>query len=113
MWREADPEQSGVAVIGARFRCLDPPLDVAVKHPVGFEQVLFVSDAHRQHPLVLGDDFGDFVGSVVPVPARDDQDAAIDAGRISFAALKLQAGVIQVVGEQQVQQVLVPLVFRG
>ena len=110
---ESHPEQAGIAVVVAGLRGLHPPFDVAVEHPVRFEQVFFVAGADRQHPLEAGQRFGDFVGPLKPIPSGDDHHAAIDFRRIAFDASEFHAGVIELVGEQPVEDVLIPLPYRG
>ena len=108
---ETHTEQPRITVVPTHAGALDPPFDVAVKHPLRVEQVLFVPGADAQHPPVFGDGFGDLVDAFVPVAARNNEDCAVGR-RVAFVPAEIQAGVVQVVGEQQVQHVLVPL-FSG
>lgn len=75
---------------------------------VGIEQVFFVAGADGEHPLIFGEGFADPVGVGDPVAARDDQHTAVRFG-VALMAGELQAGWVQAVGEQQIEDVLVPL----
>ena len=110
-WGEADTEESSIPVVTVGAGSLDPPPAVGMLELLDIEQVLFVAGADEQEPLIAPYSVLYLWHTLMPVPARNHEDATLGVG-ISLDPIELQAGRVELVGEEKVKHCLVPLITR-